>query len=79
MDRFKILKMLFKKFILAVTSYDEYVKRAVALANDTELIAILRKNLRVMMKKSPLMDSEGYIRAAEQAFIEVFNAERNRQ
>ncbi len=64
---------------LAVDSYDEYVKRAVALANDTELIAILKKNLRVMMKKSPLMDSAGYNREVEKVFIDILNAERNRQ
>ena len=63
---------------LAVDSYDDYVKRAVALANDWELLAILRKNLRTMMKKSPLMDSANYIRETEQAFIQVLNAERNK-
>lgn len=64
---------------LAVASYDEYVGRAVMLASDWELLAILRKNLRVMMKKSPLMDSAGYIREVGQAFIDVLDIERSRQ
>ena len=56
---------------LAADSLDEYIKRAVALAGDWELLAILRKNLRGMMKKSPLMDSAGYIRVIEKLFIEL--------
>ena len=62
---------------LAVDSYDEYVNRAVALAGDWELLTILKKNLRTMIKKSPLMDKAGYVREAEQAFIQVLNTERN--
>lgn len=61
---------------LAVASYDDYIGRAVMLAGDWELLAILRKNLRVMMKKSPLMDSASYIREIEQAFIKVLNKAR---
>lgn len=64
---------------LAVASYDKYVGRAVMLASDWELLAILRKNLRVMIKKSPLMDSTSYIREVERAFIEVLNAARSRR
>ena len=56
---------------LAVDSYDDYVKRAIDLAGDWELLKILRKNLRGMMKKSPLMDSENYIREVEAAFIKI--------
>ena len=56
---------------LAVASYDEYVQRAIMLAGDWELLAILRKNLRTMMKKSPLMNPPGYVRQVEQAFIKV--------
>ena len=61
---------------LAVDSYDEYIKRAVALAGDWELLMILRKNLRAMMKKSPLMDSKGYVREVEEAFTKILNDER---
>ena len=64
---------------LAVDSYDDYVQRAVLLAGDWELISILRQNLRTMLEKSPLMDAESYVREMEQAFIDLLNAERNRQ
>jgi len=56
---------------LAVNSYEDYINRAVALANDWELLKILRKNLRGMMTKSPLMDSENYIREIQAAFIKA--------
>ena len=61
---------------LAVDSYDEYIKRGVALAGDWEFLTILRKNLRTMMKKSPLMDAEGYVRDIEKAFVKILNDER---
>ena len=61
---------------LAVNSYDEYINRAVALAGDWELLTILRKNLRGMMKKSPLMNSASYVREVEAAFIKILNDER---
>ena len=63
---------------LAVDSYDEYIKRAVALAGDWELLTILRRTLRTMMKKSPLMDSEGYVRDIEKAFVKILNDEREK-
>ena len=63
---------------LAVDSYDEYIKRAVALASDWELLKILRRNLRTMMKKSPLMDAEGYVRDIEKVFIKILNDEREK-
>ena len=56
---------------LAVNSFDKYIKRAVELASDWELLTILRKNLRGMMKRSPLMDSAGYARAVGEAFITI--------
>ena len=52
---------------LAVNSYDEYINRAVMLAGDWELLSVLRKNLRGMMKKSPLMDSKNYLSEIEAA------------
>ena len=56
---------------LAVDSYDDYVKRAVMLAGDWELLTLLRKNLRPMMKQSPLMDSESYVREMEKVFLKI--------
>ena len=61
---------------LAVDSYDEYIKRAIALANDWELLTILRKNLRGMMIKSPLMNSENYLREIQKAFIKILGDEK---
>ena len=61
---------------LAVDSYDEYIKRAAALAGDWELLTILRKNLRTMMEKSPLMDAESYVRDIETAFVKILSDER---
>jgi len=58
---------------LAVDSYETYIERAVALAGDWELLTILRKNLRTMMEKSPLMDSANYIREIQEAFIKILN------
>ena len=59
---------------LAVDSFGEYVKRAVALAGDWELLTILRKNLRGMMIRSPLMNSAGYVRDAEKMFADLIRA-----
>ncbi len=56
---------------LAVNSYDDYINLAVALAGDWELLKILRRTLRDMMKKSPLMDSQNYLREVEAAFKKI--------
>ena len=61
---------------LAVDSYDKYINRAVALAGDWELLTILRKNLRTMMKNSPLMNSENYLHEIQEAFIKILNERR---
>ena len=61
---------------LAVASYDEYIQRAVMLANDWELLKILRKNLRTMMEKSPLMNSENYLREIQNVFIKILNEQK---
>ena len=61
---------------LAVDSYAAYVNSAVGLASDWELLLILRKNLRTLMKKSPLMDSVSYVLEIERVFIKILNDER---
>ena len=61
---------------LAVDSYNEYIKRAVMLAGDWELLKILRKNLRPMMKKSPLMNSTAYVREIQDAFVKILNEKK---
>lgn len=62
---------------LAVDSYEEYVKRAVALANDWELLMILKKNLRTMMQNSPLTDAEGYVRDFQEACEKMLDEQKN--
>ncbi|MBF0182417.1 MAG: tetratricopeptide repeat protein, partial [Magnetococcales bacterium] len=47
---------------------EEYVEKAVALANDLPTLVRLRADLRVRMEKSPLMDEEGFARAMEDAY-----------
>ncbi|MBQ7454117.1 MAG: hypothetical protein IJS69_03595 [Selenomonadaceae bacterium] len=56
---------------LAVDNLDDYVKRAIELAGDRELLTLLRKNLRGMMKRSPLMNSKNYVRAMENVFVMI--------
>ncbi|MBR5914576.1 MAG: hypothetical protein IKZ58_09470 [Selenomonadaceae bacterium] len=56
---------------LAVENVDEYVDRAVKLAGDFETLSLLHKNLRRMMKNSPLMNAVGYVRNIEEKFFEV--------
>nr|WP_315409401.1 hypothetical protein [uncultured Selenomonas sp.] len=50
---------------LAAADAADYVRKAAALAEDTELLAALHKNLRPMMEKSPLMDGASYTAALE--------------
>ena len=56
---------------LAVDSLDDYVQRAIMLAGDKELCSLLKKNLRGMMRNSPLMNSRNYIAAVEKIFINL--------
>ena len=62
---------------LAVDSYEDYVKRAAALANDLELLIILRRNLRTMMQKSPLMNAELYVRDFQDACEKMLSEQKN--
>ena len=50
---------------LAAADAADYVRKAAALAEDTELLAALHKNLRPMMEKSSLMDGASYTAALE--------------
>ena len=56
---------------LAVPTVEEYISRAVMLANDWELLKLLRRNLRDMMKNSPLMDEDSYLRDVEKVFARI--------
>jgi len=57
---------------LAAASIDEYIEKAVALANDGELLDMFHQKLRQFMKKSPLMDSVGYIQEVEAYYKEIW-------
>lgn len=56
---------------LAVATPDEYVERAVALANDWELLDILHRNLRTMLEQSPAMDARGYVKEIEDQYKKI--------
>nr|MCR5558791.1 UDP-N-acetylglucosamine-peptide N-acetylglucosaminyltransferase [Schwartzia sp. (in: firmicutes)] len=53
-------------------SEDEYISRAVMLAEDRELLAGLQKSIRSMMQKSPLMDSRLYLQEMEAAYTDAW-------
>ncbi len=53
---------------LAGRNREEYIKIAVALAQNRELLIALRQNLRCMMKKSPLMNGKMYMRDLESLY-----------
>lgn len=61
---------------LAVNSYEKYINLAVALSRNKDLLSMLRKNLRTMMTRSPLMDISNYVHEVEQAFIKILEDER---
>ena len=61
---------------LAVDNVGDYIQRAVMLAGDRELLNDLRKNLRGMMKRSPLMNSASYLRDVQEAFKKILRDER---
>lgn len=58
---------------------NEYVEKVAALADDKELLRFLRKNLRRIMQKSPLMDAKRYVGEVESAYKAVWNSARERQ
>ena len=57
---------------LVADTPETYVEKAVGLAGDEELLLVLRTNLRDMMQRSPLMDSEQYRRELTAAYTQVW-------
>jgi predicted O-linked N-acetylglucosamine transferase (SPINDLY family) len=51
---------------------DDYVARAVGLAENLELLELLRANLRQMMLRSPLLDTVGFTRNLEAAYRDMW-------
>lgn len=58
---------------LAVSNFEEYIKRAVALAKDKNSLKNLHKNLRTMFENSPLMDSKNYVSEVEEIYLQIWN------
>ena len=56
---------------LVAESTEEYIRKAVALAEDQEHLASLRTGLRARMKNSPLLDHAGFTRRLEDAYLEM--------
>jgi len=56
---------------LAAEDTGQYVKMAVAIAADRELLLALRQNLRRMMQASPLMDAQGYMQDVEHLYRKI--------
>ena len=59
---------------LAADNDDAYVEKAVALANDRELLAALHEKIPELMKASPIMDGAGYVRDIEKAYLCMWQA-----
>jgi predicted O-linked N-acetylglucosamine transferase (SPINDLY family) len=57
---------------LIADSVEDYVKKAVELANDLPRLAHLRGSLREQMRRSPLMDSPRFMRNIEAAYRQMW-------
>jgi len=51
---------------------EDYVNRAVEFAGDAQLLANLRVTLRARLQASPLMDEEGFTRALENLYRQMW-------
>ena len=61
-------------------SEEEYIAKACAFAQNSEVLVELRAGMRERMKNSPLMDGVGFARGVEAAYREMFEkwCEKNR-
>ncbi len=66
-----ILSNIGQKDLIA-ESFDDYVNKAVSLAQDTELLKLKRSKLRGMMKDSPLMNQDMFTANIEVAFQDMW-------
>lgn len=57
---------------LVADTPEAYVEKAVGVAGDEELLLVLRKNLRDMMQRSPLMDAEQYRQELTAVYTQVW-------
>ena len=56
---------------LGAENIQGYIEKAVSLARDEELLDMLHRELRGMMKRSPLMDSKSYMRDLENSYRHI--------
>ena len=64
---------------LVAESTEAYVERAVGLASDPALLAALHAAIPRMMRASPLMDGQGYVRAMEAAYDMIWERYLNEE
>ena len=57
---------------LIAETIDDYIEKAVALANDIDQISALRSALRNQMKMSPLCDAKGFTKDIEAAYRKMW-------
>ncbi len=57
---------------LTAKNEDEYVEKAVALANDTELLAALHEQIPQMFRRSPVMDAAGYLQDVQALYERIW-------
>jgi protein O-GlcNAc transferase len=53
-------------------SHDEYIEKAIHYAHDTRRLQLLRKNLRNIMKKSPLMNAKRFTEYIELSYHQIW-------
>ncbi len=64
---------------LGAETMEGYIEKAVALAQDRELLDMLHRGLRGMMKVSPLMDSKSYMRNLESCYRRIVRDNRKNE
>jgi len=64
---------------LAAPDLAGYIERAVALAQDRQLLTALHERLPQMMRESPLMNAQGYVRVLERLYRGIWQKWLRRQ
>ena len=55
-----------------ITSADDYLTRALSLANDIETLQTLRKSLRQKLQESSLMDKDGFVATMDSVYRHIW-------
>lgn len=63
---------------LAVQTENEYIEKAVSLANDWALLDMLHCNLRDIILASPLMNQKLYMEQLEKIYMDIYIAKQNK-